>query len=272
MEVFVRKCSYVALFGALLLSAAPANAHQGSAVKAKKSLAKAVRGADTTQVSTGEVSVSRCRATTRSRHRHAFLCRVSVQQIYVDGSHETCIDTSVRVRYRNGKYRRVARTYLNPGGFTCSARVPPPSLPAPTPDVPAPVEPPQADAPPAELPPAPSGESPMGPPPGAPPFPFPFAGTADATKMPTARASQERSYRFVQWWPYHQYPQWPGVTWTIGQWAYTSLLCNAYDDYYQWWWWGYNSITGRNQWTFYAEIYAHKVYASDTQYTPYPIC
>jgi uncharacterized low-complexity protein len=274
----VRTFWYVALLGALLLPVASASAHQGSAAKAKRALAKVIGGADTTQVGTGEVTVSKCRARRRGSHGHAFVCRVSVQQVYADGSHETCVDKSVRVLYREGKYRQVARSYLNPGGFTCSERVLPPSPPVPpsAPEVPAPVEPPAADAPPEQLPPPPPDAVPVGPPPGAPPFPFPFeqasAHTANATETVTARASQERSYRFVTWWPYHQYPQFPGVTWTIGQWAYTSLICNLYDDYYQWWWWGYNSVTGYNQWTYYGEMYAHKVYGSDTQYTSYPIC
>jgi hypothetical protein len=265
----MKRCLYVALLAtALFAGSANASTQKGSAAKAGKQLAKLARAADTTAFNTGKVR-TRCR-TQRSKRRNSFVCRISVQRIYADGSSRTCSDKSVTMRFASRKYRRVQRSYFNRGGYTCGTRTAPvkpdPTKPsAPQHDSPTPI---------VDLPPAPTEPPVDGAPPGAPPFPFPFASqTARAAQAPSAGASQARTYSFVKWFPYHQYSQYPGVIWTISQWAYASQFCNLYTDYYEYWWWGYNSSTGTNQWTFFGGVYAHSIYGTGTvEYTETPTC
>jgi len=255
----------------LLLFAAPASAHNATAEKARKHLAKTLRAADSAEVRTGKVRVTGCKPKQKSgAHRHAYFCRVTVRLVYADGTAKQCTDTSVKVR--RGVHRwRAKRSFK---GYTCVALTspqapapPPEATPKPPAAVPAPSAPPTDATPP---PPAP-GSGPVGPPTGPPPLPpLGIAAGDDGPKAaaagaPKARAAQTHFYTWLGWTSYFPYN---GYYWIYAQWRYTSLICNLYDDYYQAYWWDWS----RGQWIYYSDFYRHFIYGVGYEFTDDPIC
>jgi hypothetical protein len=255
----------------LLLLAAPASAHKATAEKARKHLAKTLRGADSADVRTGKVRVTGCNVKRSSAaHRHAFLCRATVRLVYADGSAKRCTDKSVKVR--RGAHRwRAKQTFK---GYTCvdltSPLAPaPPSVPTPKPPAATPPAAPPTDSAPPSPPP---GTGPVGPPTGPPPLPPLQAAAAKqasqaqaALTTPKARAAQTHYYTWIGWTPYFPYN---GYYWIYAQWRYTSLICNLYDDYYWVYWWDWSS----RQWIWYMDYYRHFIYGVGYEYTRSPIC
>jgi hypothetical protein len=255
----MRRGVYVAVLAiGLLMPAAGASAHKGSAKKAGKYLANVVNAADSTKVSTGNVRVAGCKSRAKKgRHRHSFVCRVTVQLVYPNGTSKTCSDKSVTVQRTKRKYRRVTRTYLNKGGFKCDKAkpLPKPSVVMPKP----PVTPPDEGLPPATPPvpgggtPAPVTTPPTAPPPGLPPLPpFPTkAGTSDRS----AHTSNHFAYFNGFYYPWFYDAN--GYAWLIEQWAYQGPGCRG--DYRRFWWW---SSSG---WTYYYQYWILDSYYSQDQ-------
>jgi hypothetical protein len=238
----------------LLTVPGTASAHQGSAAKARKYLAKVVNAADSARVTSGAVRVSGCKAKRGQRaHGHAFVCRVAVQQVYPNGSSRTCRDKSVTVLRTKRGYRRVMRTYMNRADSRCG-RLRGPQLPAqgaPAPhgsQTPAPATP--AETPPVSATGNPSLAAPSGAPSGFPPLPG--MSSKSAGKAQARASALGYSNGFYYPWYYAN-----GYAWLVEKWYFQGPGCNA--DYYRFWWWnGYG-------WAFYSEYWVLNAYYTQDQ-------